>query len=245
MASRNRRLGRPAQAGDCVHEPASGGIPAERPDSAFDYVACARIRPAGRCVRHEDRSVDELCRGGHGPHARRDLHRNGLQHLSTAVADSARTAAKQLAKTRLDMHPPYRECRALSSVYSVNRWSGRPLPAASRCAKDGTEAIATLRGLTIRGRRHPHGRGYHHRDRSGKAQLSGARGPGGRVGGVPQEAEPGEAAGLSGNAAAVHGGDGGVRQRPLLGPGDCGARPRGEAGSPDLREAVRARRRRG
>jgi len=39
------------------------------------------------------------------------------------------------------------------------RWSERPLPAASRCAKDGTEAIATLRGLTIAGRRHPHGRG--------------------------------------------------------------------------------------
>ena len=28
-------------------------------------------------------------------------------------------------------------------------------------------------------------------------------------------------------------------RRPLLGPGDRGARPRGEAGSPDLREALR------
>ena len=61
--------------------------------------------------------------------------------------------------------------------------------------------------------RHPHGRGCHHRDRSGEAQLSGTRGEGGRVGCVPQEAEPREAAGLSRLTAAVYGGDGGVRQR--------------------------------
>ena len=39
--------------------------------------------------------------------------------------------------------------------------------------------------------------------------------------------------------AGLHGGDGGVRQRPLLGPGDRGARSRSAAGSPDLREAFR------
>ena len=59
------------------------------------------------------------------------------------------------------------------------------------------------------------------------------------VGGLPPEAEPREAAGLSRLVPAVHSGDGGVRQRPLLGPGDHGTRPRGEAGPTDLREALR------
>ena len=58
----------------------------------------------------------------------------------------------------------------------------------------------------------------HHRDRSGKAELSGARSERGRVGGVPEEAEPREAAALSRLATGVYGSDGGVRQRPLLGP---------------------------
>ena len=47
-------------------------------------------------------------------------------------------------------------------------------------------------------------------------------GEGERVGSVPQEAEPREAAEFSRRAAALHGGDGGVRRRPLLGPGDRG-----------------------
>ena len=64
-------------------------------------------------------------------------------------------------------------------------------------------------------------------------------GEGGRVCGLPPEAEPREASGVSRRPSALCGGDGGVRQRPLLGPGDHGARPRGEAGSAGLREAVR------
>ena len=73
----------------------------------------------------------------------------------------------------------------------------------------------------------------------GRAELPGARSEGGRVGGIPREAKPREAAGLSRLAAALHGGDGGVRQRSLLGPGDHGARSRSEAGSSDPREALR------
>ena len=118
-------------------------------------------------------------------------------------------------------------------VTFVIRWSGRPLPAASQCAKMVLSISNHLREEAS------NGGGYHHRDRSGKAQLSGTRCEAGRVGRVPQEAGPGEAAAFSRLAAALHGGDGGVRQRPLLGPGDRGARSRGEAGSPDLREALR------
>jgi len=72
----------------------------------------------------------------------------------------------------------------------------------------------------------------HHRDRSGKAELSGTRGERGWVGSVPEEAEPREAAELSRLATGVYGSDGGVRQCPLLGPGDRGARPRSAAGPP-------------
>ena len=49
----------------------------------------------------------------------------------------------------------------------------------------------------------------------------------------------GEAAVHSRRAAAMRGGDGGLCERPLLGPGDFEARPRSEVGPADLREAVR------
>ena len=48
-------------------------------------------------------------------------------------------------------------------------------------------------------------------------QLHGAPG---RIGRVPQEADPGEGVGFSGFASAVRGCDGGMRERALLGPRD-------------------------
>ena len=99
------------------------------------------------------------------------------------------------------------DCRAVGGCTSTMEWT--PPPDGIAMCQDGAEAIKS----TIWGRRHPHGRGYDHRDRSGKVQLSGTRGEDGRVGCVPQEAEPREAAGLSRLTAAVYGGDGGVRQR--------------------------------
>ena len=66
-------------------------------------------------------------------------------------------------------------------------------------------------------------------------QLHGARADGSVV--VPQDAEAGEATELRCLCAALCGGDGGMRERALLGPGDHGAGPRGAAGSADLRES--------
>ena len=70
-------------------------------------------------------------------------------------------------------------------------------------------------------------------------QVHGARA--GRVGRVPQEGEPGEAARLSRFAAALRGGDGSLRECPLLGSGDLEARPQCEAGPAGLREAAEER----
>ena len=107
-----------------------------------------------------------------------------------------------------------------------------PLPTASRCAR-----LAVL--LTPSEEGGVHGTGSHDRDRSGEEQLSAARCAGGWVGCVPQEAEPGEAVGLCGCAATLHGGDGGVRRRAPLGPGDRQSRPCGATGPTDLRQSVR------
>ena len=72
-----------------------------------------------------------------------------------------------------------------------------------------------------------------------KCSFSGTRGEGGRVCGVPPEAEPRDAGELSRLTTGVYGGDGGLRRRALLGPGNHRARSRRNAGAADLREAVR------
>ena len=82
-------------------------------------------------------------------------------------------------------------------------------PTASRCAGSAVLLTPSEEGGV-------HGTGSHDRDRSGEEQLSAARCAGGWVGCVPQEAEPGEAVGLCGCAATLHGGDGGVRRRAPL-----------------------------
>ncbi len=67
-------------------------------------------------------------------------------------------------------------------------------------------------------------------------QLHGARADGS----VPYQKKPSRgSAGFSCLAGGVCGGDGSLRQCPLLGPGHHDARSQGEAGSADLREAVR------
>ena len=81
---------------------------------------------------------------------------------------------------------------------------------------------------------------YHHRHRSGEAEFSATRRSGGRVGCVPQEAEPEEAPGLRGVSVSMHRCDGGVRECAPLGPRDREARSRGEAGPAGLRQAVRS-----
>ena len=81
--------------------------------------------------------------------------------------------------------------------------------------------------------------GYHRRDRFGEAQLSASWCWGGRLCRVPQEAEPGEIAVLSRRTTALRCGDGGLCERPLLGPGDFEARPRGEVAPAGLRQALR------
>ena len=83
------------------------------------------------------------------------------------------------------------------------------------------------------------GTGYHRRDRFGEAQLSASWCWGGRLCRVPQEAEPGEIAGLSRFSAALRGRDGGLRGRSPMGPRDRRARPRGEVAPAGLRQAVR------
>ncbi len=70
-----------------------------------------------------------------------------------------------------------------------------------------------------------HGRSLHHRGRLGETQFSTPRRVGGRAGRVPQEADAGEGAGVSVVAASMRGGDGGVRERALLGARGRQARP--------------------
>ena len=71
-------------------------------------------------------------------------------------------------------------------------------------------------------------------------QMHGAKADGSVV--FRREAEPREGAEHSLLAAAVHGGDGGVRWCPLLGPGDRGTRPFEAPRSP---ESARGRSERG
>ena len=57
-----------------------------------------------------------------------------------------------------------------------------------------------------------------------KRSFQSARGPGGRVGCIPHEAEPEKAPGLRGVSASMHRCDGGVRECAPLGPRDREAR---------------------
>ena len=68
------------------------------------------------------------------------------------------------------------------------------------------------------------GTGNHHRDRSGEAELSGARRVRGWIGILSQESQSREAAWLPGLAPEQRGGDGGVCERQLLGTGDLRTR---------------------
>ena len=101
------------------------------------------------------------------------------------------------------------------------------------CMCQGGVVVRPLEGGGIRGT------GYHRRDRFGEAQLSASWCWGGRLCRVPQEAEPGETAGLSRFSAALRGRDGGLRGRSPMGPRDRRARPRGEVAPAGLHQAVR------
>ena len=72
-----------------------------------------------------------------------------------------------------------------------------------------------------------------------EAQFSAPRRTAGRVGGLSQEAEPGQGAGRCRVAPAMRRGDGGMRECPPLGPPDRAAWSCGAAGPAGLREAVR------
>jgi len=105
-----------------------------------------------------------------------------------------------------------------------------PLPTASRCAK--LAVVSTPR------EERDVGPSYHDRDRSCEEQLSTARRVGRRIGGVPQEAEPGESIGISSFSAELRGGDGGLRRRSLLGPVDRRLARPGAAPALDRRQAA-------
>ena len=100
----------------------------------------------------------------------------------------------------------------------VKRWGGRLLPNGILMCQGGAVETHHLEEEAS------NGAGYHHRDRLGEAQFSGARRAAGRVGGVPQEAEPRPGAGFRCVATPMRRRDGGVRQRAPLGSVVRGAR---------------------
>ena len=96
-------------------------------------------------------------------------------------------------------------------------WGGRLLSGIGMC-QGGAVVKHHLEEEASNGAR------YHHRHRSGETEFSAARRLRGRVGCVPQEAEPGQGAELHGVAAAMHRSDGVLWELAPLGPRDREAR---------------------
>ncbi len=95
------------------------------------------------------------------------------------------------------------------------------------------EEEASMKEVTIVGVDH------HRRGRPGKAGVPVARRGGGRHRRLPQEAVAGAVSAVSGGAAGLHRGHGGLRDRAPLGPRDRTARPQGPPDPAGLRQAVR------
>src|SRR5690606_11911511 len=107
------------------------------------------------------------------------------------------------------------EAEATAKRYLEMVWMPLSPDGIAMCQTRGVEAQAIGEGI--------HGKGYHHRRRSGKERVSGSRRWGRRVRPVSQEAVAFAVRAVHGKPAAVPGGNGSLRQRTPLGAGDCPA----------------------